>query len=75
MKTPIQKLPPEPFIGAGVYALYYIGSFPPYGKLSAVNRNNRFKCPIYGNYSGLQELTAKRVKMFSRFSNTFWPCF
>lgn len=24
LHTPVQKLPPEPFIGAGVYAIYYI---------------------------------------------------
>ena len=40
-------LPPEPFIGAGVYAIYYIGSFSAYGPLSEINRNGQFRCPIY----------------------------
>lgn len=47
LETSIQKLPPEPFIGAGVYALYYSGPFSAYGELSVVNRNGRFECPIY----------------------------
>jgi len=47
LATDIQTLPPMPFIGAGVYALYYIGPFFAYGQLSAVNRDGRFDCPIY----------------------------
>jgi hypothetical protein len=48
LETKPAKLPPdEPFIGAGVYALYYVGSFPAYRKLAELNRNNRFLCPIY----------------------------
>lgn len=32
--TPVHPLPPPtPFVGAGVYALYYIGSFPLYQRL------------------------------------------
>jgi hypothetical protein len=40
-------MPPAPFIGAGVYALYYAGSFPAYRQLSELNREGRFLCPIY----------------------------
>lgn len=40
-------LPPEPFAGAGVYALYYTGGFPAYGRLSETNKAGRFRCPIY----------------------------
>lgn len=47
LETKVQQLPPDPFIGAGVYALYYTGSFSAYGRLSEVNRNNQFNCPIY----------------------------
>lgn len=47
LNTEIQPLPPEPFTGAGVYALYYTGSFSAYGQLAAVNRNGEFRCPIY----------------------------
>ena len=43
----IQPLPPEKFIGAGVYAIYYIGEFDAYKTLSAVNKNNQYTCPIY----------------------------
>ena len=42
-----QLLPPEPFIGAGVYAIYYMGPFSAYGQLSEVNRDGQFRCPIY----------------------------
>ena len=34
LETKAQSLPPEPFIGAGVYALYYTGPFPAYRQLS-----------------------------------------
>ena len=45
--TGIRPLPPESFIGAGVYALYYTGPFPAYARLSEVNCNGQFRCPIY----------------------------
>lgn len=33
--------------GAGVYVIYYTGSFPAYAPITTENRNNAFKCPIY----------------------------
>jgi hypothetical protein len=47
LATPAQPLPPEPFMGAGVYALYYTGSFPAYRLLSEKNRDGQSLCPIY----------------------------
>jgi len=47
LATQIQALPPTQFVGAGVYAIYYIGSFSAYERLSELNRNARFRCPIY----------------------------
>ena len=47
LETHPQSLPPEPFIGAGVYAIYYTGSFSVYERLSTINRNGQFRCPIY----------------------------
>lgn len=45
--TPVHLLPPpENFIGAGVYALYYIGESPYYKHLYELNRLN-FVQPIY----------------------------
>lgn len=45
--TPVHLLPPpENFIGAGVYALYYIGKSPYYKYLYDLNRLN-FVQPIY----------------------------
>ena len=37
IERPIEKLPPEPFIGAGVYALYYTGNLDIYKDLVEVN--------------------------------------
>jgi hypothetical protein len=47
LNTMAQPLPPEQFVGAGVYALYYDGSFPAYGLLTQINQNGQFRCPIY----------------------------
>jgi hypothetical protein len=47
LQTVPSPLPPEPFIGAGVYVLYYTGPFSAYGRLSEMNRGGRFLCPIY----------------------------
>ena len=41
LAQPIKSLPPEKFIGAGVYALYYTGDFPSYSILAEYN------LPIY----------------------------
>ncbi len=47
LSTRVQPLPPEPFVGAGVYALYYTGSFCAYEELAKINRGSQFHCPIY----------------------------
>ena len=46
LAAPIHSLPPEPFIGAGVYAIYYRGDFAPYRRLAELNRDS-YKVPIY----------------------------
>lgn len=40
-------MPPDTFTGAGIYAIYYLGSFAPYKRISDQNKNGRFNCPIY----------------------------
>jgi len=40
-------LPPEPFDGAGIYALYYTGDFPAYRRIAERNRNGQWEAPIY----------------------------
>jgi len=40
-------LPPEPFIGAGVYAIYYTGAFIAYKRLVEQNQNSKLSIPIY----------------------------
>jgi hypothetical protein len=47
LDTEAQPLPPLPFIGAGVYAIYYIGSFFAYEQLAKINRDDAFRHPIY----------------------------
>lgn len=42
-----QELPPPSFIGAGIYILYYIGTFEPYRPISDANQEERFAQPIY----------------------------
>ncbi|TWT97306.1 Eco29kI restriction endonuclease [Neorhodopirellula pilleata] len=45
---PIPLPPNDPFIGAGLYAIYYIGrSFKPYEPIAERNRDGRFCWPIY----------------------------
>jgi len=39
--------PTESFLGAGVYAIYYLGDFPPYAPIAEKNRDDRFELPIY----------------------------
>ncbi len=47
LKSELYALPPKPFIGAGVYALYYTGDFPAYSALKARNADGRYTWPIY----------------------------
>lgn len=48
LNQPISPLPPsDRFIGAGIYAIYYVGDFEPYAPLAEQNREGRFESPIY----------------------------
>ncbi len=47
LRREVEPLPPEPFAGAGVYAIYYVGAFRPYAPIAAGNRDNCFERPIY----------------------------
>lgn len=46
LSSPIHTLPPDPFIGAGVYAIYYRGTFEPYKPLVEMNSDG-CNVPIY----------------------------
>lgn len=46
IKTPVHKLPPDDFLGNGVYAIYYTGSYELYTKVSAPNKVAAVQ-PIY----------------------------
>lgn len=43
--VPLDRL--EPFLGAGVYALYYAGPFPTYRAITERNRGGAWGLPIY----------------------------
>lgn len=42
-----EPLPPEPFLGAGIYAIYYTGRFHLYRQIAKRNEKGRYRCPIY----------------------------
>ena len=35
------------FLGAGIYAIYYVGDFPPYERIASRNQRGQFELPIY----------------------------
>lgn len=39
--------PAQAFVGAGIYAIYYSGSYAAYEAITARNVDNRFEAPIY----------------------------
>lgn len=43
----VSLLPPSPFEGAGIYAIYYVGHYPSYERIAALNRGGKFEWPIY----------------------------
>lgn len=47
LESSVHKLPPDPFYGAGVYIIYYIGDHPIYRPLALRNRGGQFSAPIY----------------------------
>jgi hypothetical protein len=47
LKQQILPMPPWKFGGAGIYAIYYTGDFPPYAPIAEQNRDGRFECRIY----------------------------
>lgn len=46
LHSPLHTLPPEPFVGAGVYLLYYTGDHPIYRRLVRANEEEMLY-PIY----------------------------
>lgn len=48
LDRPMELLPPDKgFVGAGIYAIYYLGDFPPYRPLAELNRSKTNERPIY----------------------------
>jgi len=48
LREPVSALPLENmFPGAGIYAIYYSGSFREYEPIAVKNQKGRYKCPIY----------------------------
>ena len=46
LSQPVNPMPPGRFRGAGIYAIYYTGSFKAYLPVSEQNRGEKFACPI-----------------------------
>lgn len=46
-QTPRPLSETDDIVGAGVYAIYYVGDFTAYEAISSANRNAEFKQPIY----------------------------
>lgn len=48
LQQPVGPLPPDtPFVGAGIYALYYEGDLVLYQGISELNRDGLYRWPIY----------------------------
>lgn len=48
LQSPVGQMPPaERFVGAGIYAIYYVGNFRSYRPISAANSRGKFNWPIY----------------------------
>lgn len=48
LQQTVGPLPPsEPFLGAGVYTIYYEGDFSLYKQISEQNRNGLYRWPVY----------------------------
>ncbi len=74
LEAPLVPLPPpEPFAGAGLYAIYYVGDFAAYRKIATLNRNERYAAPIYvgravpkGARKGKHKATGLGRELFDR---------
>lgn len=47
LKRPVVQLPPDRFMGAGIYAIYYTGGFQAYRKIARVAPSDEKAIPIY----------------------------
>lgn len=47
MNHEVGKMPVDPFIGAGVYAIFFVGDNGIYKELGEFNRKNNCPIPIY----------------------------
>lgn len=75
LQRPIETLPPpDVFLGAGIYVIYYTGDYPHYRAIAALNRRGKFAWPIYvgkaipkgGRRGGLMEGAVPGRVLFSR---------
>jgi len=71
--TPVHTLPPpRRFVGAGIYALYYLGSFEIYERIATLNKD-AFRLPIYvgkavppGSRTGFEVRRSETADLFRR---------
>ena len=46
-QPPVPMTELKPFVGIGIYAIYYTGGFAPYAPLAGRNRDGQFRAPLY----------------------------
>jgi len=75
LNQPVGPLPPETFLGAGIYAIYYCGDYEAYRPIAEANGAGAWRLPIYvgraqpdGARKGLVGLgdSDPRPKLFNR---------
>jgi len=47
LRRPVVQLPPDRFMGAGIYAIYYMGGFPTYRSIAMTDTSDEEAIPIY----------------------------
>ena len=47
LQQPVVPLPPDSFVGAGIYSIYYKGDYELYSDLSEQNKDGKWRWPIY----------------------------
>lgn len=75
LSSELEEMPPEPFTGAGIYAIYYFGNNPLYSFISAFNNEQTIdgEWPIYigkaggsGSRKGMIDLGDSGTSLFNR---------
>lgn len=73
LNEPLRKLPPGPFSGIGVYAIYYTGKHPAYDVIANFNKREQGGWPVYvgkaiasGGRKGVLSDVSSGKKLYNR---------